>query len=318
MAKRNLLKTKLSRLFCYLYHKEKYNEQLNSSVDNNLCDFAIILLWKIFMLFVYEKLYQISDNVILDKWERKYGKGKKPKDFKENSLYWPNNTDDKEVINFLYELYTIDKNIMKIANALAHQKRDTAAHVSEVEFDIGQVDSFLDEIMGLCEKIQKAHVKYLEEIDPLDIDTVIVSKKLSTQDIRILINKLIKLLEASHTFQESTLVRTKIINLGDRLSREDVKAVLDAIQNNSQGRPYHQILEASGAAEFLKKLYQLYSEPAIEWKRFAKFLVKKFNNQTEKSLLIAYNWLFEVFGMLRFEKEKDSSDKDLNPEEIPF
>lgn len=315
MAKRNLLKTKLNQLFCYLYHKEKYNEQLNNSIDNNLCDFAIILLWKIFMLFVYEKLYQISDSLIIKSWEGKYEK--KPKDFKENSLYWPNNIGDEQVINFLYELYTIDKNIMKMANSLA-QKRDTAAHVSEVQFDIGQVDSFLDEIIKLCEKIQKAHVKYLEDIEPLEIDTIIVSKKLSTQDIRTLIDKLIKLLEASLTFQQSTSIRTKIINLGDRLSREDVKAVLGAIQNNSRDRAYHQILEANGAAEFLKKLYHLYNEPAIEWKEFAEFLVEKFKNQAEKSLLITYNWLFEIFGMQKFEKEEDSSDEDLNPEEIPF
>lgn len=305
-----LLKPKLKELFSFLYHREKYDKQLMLSIRNGLFDFSIILIWKIFIIFLYEKLYQVPSDEILVAWESKYGEKKKPKGFKKGNLFWPNNIDDDEVINFLYELYDIDKNILKIATPLS-VKRNSAAHVSDVEFDLGGVDRFLDEILILCKKIQEAHKEYLATIDIMEIDTMLVSKKMSHKDIEALVNRIIISLKNSSSFNESTQIRRKIINLKNHLSRDDIKSILDSIKENSYGALYHQILEASGAESFIKELYETFNEPSPEWNDFAEFLIES-NNL--KNILPSYDWLFKIV------KKEDTINeiKDIDDIEIPF
>lgn len=317
------LKPKLEQLFSYLYHKEKYGNQLISSIRNELYDFAIILLWKVFVLFVYEKLYQIPSETILNKWEKHFNE-KKPKGFKHDSLYWPNNEDDSKIMNFLYELYDIDKNVIKIANSLS-QKRNAAAHVSELEFDLSQVENFLDDTLTFCQKIQRAHEKYLEEIDAKTIDVVMISKKLSTQDIKFFIKKFINLLKKSSSFCESTEIREKILNFKKYLSTNDIIYILEAIKQNSLGNLYHQILQAGGADNFIRELYQIYNKPSPQWKEFAEFIVKYLKarkGSNSNFYLVSYNWLFEIFNMENFKKEEipliESSDDELDVKNIPF
>jgi len=288
----------------YLFNKEKYSEDLKASIRSNLFDFTIILIWKSFMLFIYEKLSQIPSDIILDSWKRKYDKEKGPKGYKRNNLYWPNNIDDCELLNFLYEIYDIDRNVIRMAFSLA-QKRDTAAHVSEITFNISQVDSFVDDILNLCEKIQKAHETYLDKINIITVDKQMISKNLSSHDIKYFIPKLIDLLKSSISFKTTEEVEEKLLILKHYLSREDIKKVLDAIKENSVGIRWHQILQASKSSQFIRELYELYTEPTLKWEEFAKFLkedkIKKHNDLE----LANYNWLFEIFRMKTVKEEKD-------------
>lgn len=309
-----IIKPKIEKLFSHLYYKEKYYKQLEKSIGSELYDFTIILLWKVFMLFVYEKIYQISDDIVLEEWKTKFGK--KPKGFKKNYLYWPNNVDDGTIINFLYELYEIDKNVMRIANGLS-VKRDIAAHVSDVDYTLDEVSSFLDEILKLCEKIQNVHRKYLAEFDPKQLNNIIVSKKLSSQDIKFVIKKLIDLLRASSSFPESKEIREKILVFKGNLSKDDVKNILEAIEGNSINQMYHQVIQSRGADVFIKELYYIYNEPSPEWKNFAEFLVQALSlDRDAVSYLSDYNWLFDIFGMAKF--ETGDPFEEVSSEDIPF
>jgi len=297
------LEAKLDNLMAYLFNKEKYSEDLKASIRSNLFDFTIILIWKAFMLFIYEKLYQIPPDVILDNWEKKYPTDKRPKGYKKNNLYWPNNIDDCKLLDLLYEIYDIDKNVVRMARSLA-QKRDTAAHVSEITFNISQVDSFLDDILNLCQKIQNAHEAYLDQINLITIDEDIIIKSFSSHDVKYFLPKLIELLKNSRCFNETEKIEEKLLILKNYLSKDDIKKILDAIKESSADVRWHQILQASKSSQFLMELYKLYSEPALEWKEFAEFLKEDKLKKHHDLDLDVYNWIIEIFRMETVKKEK--------------
>jgi hypothetical protein len=296
---------KFKKLWSYVYDRN-YNIQLYNSCKYRLYDYSIILIWKIFMLFLYEKIYQIPENKILKAWKNRFKKDK-PRGFKKDNLYWPNEHDDKDIIGLFYELYNIDNNVLKNAKALS-QKRDTAAHVSDIHFTLNDADNFLDDILKLCEKFQRCHNNELKLIDINSLDQAFISKRFSKKDMVFLLARLIEVFGKSSSFGESTLLRNKIIALKNYLSRDNIKDILGAIKKNSVGAAYHQILEASGTDMFIKNIYLVYNEPSPEWNNFAKFLIKCLKNYKVEHYLPNYNWLFEIFSMKKFENKSPNVD----------
>ena len=310
-----LERIKFRRLLTYIYHKEKYLVQFRKSLLQDLYDFSIILIWKMFLLFIYEKLQQIPGNLIKEAWKNKHSK--ELKGFKENNLYWPNTQDDELIISFLYEIYdNIDKNVVKIANSLSI-KRDAAAHVSDIDCDISDVDRFLEEILKLCSKIQRAHAQYLEKFDLNEVNKIIIAKNFSVQDIKFFVGKFINLFKESGSFKEAREIRKNISLFKGYISREDIIKIVKAIQENSIGHSYHQILQTGGTDTFIKELYDIYGEASTEWKNFAKFIKEDLLKRGDEGYYLAnYNWLFEIFNMETFRDE--NLLKEPPPEDIPF
>ena len=54
---------KIDRLCSFVCNGKtyEYEQKLHKAAENELFDAAIIYAWNIFMLFVYEKIYQIRD-----------------------------------------------------------------------------------------------------------------------------------------------------------------------------------------------------------------------------------------------------------------
>jgi len=117
---------KFDKLLSFLNNQGKYKNQFIKSIENSLFDFAVIVVWKIFILFVYEKIYQIAhqlgEDVFLQKWEGKFRK--KPKNYKKGNIYWLNeeqNSDDR-IIQFLSVIYRIDSNFISQLEGVEKEK----------------------------------------------------------------------------------------------------------------------------------------------------------------------------------------------------
>lgn len=292
-------KKKINYLFSYL-HDDKYREQLLKSIKVGLFDFGIILIWKTVMLFTYEKLHQIEDRVILEKWKEIFGRNNKPSSYKpkyfdSTNLYWPNTEDDETILEFLGALYSLDRNIIKLVKSCS-QKRDTASHVFIDEFDIQDLDGYINETLKCFERFQKKHnKKYLRSFDLLKTSNSIIEKRLSWQDISFLLDLLIESFSKISNFEECDDHKEEILNLKPYLGRDKISKILLAIQKNSPDC-YHQILEAGSTPLFLKKLYNISSERSEEWQDFVKFVKQRLKEENKRKLL-EYNWLFEKFGM---------------------
>ena len=50
----------LDELFSYVFNSQKYRVKLEKSIENNLWEYATVLVWKNIVLFMYEKLFQIK------------------------------------------------------------------------------------------------------------------------------------------------------------------------------------------------------------------------------------------------------------------
>lgn len=304
--------TKLINLWSYVYDRQKYSRQLLYSIKHHLFDYSIILIWKTFILFLYEKIYQIPEENILKAWKNKFKKETIP-GFKKDNLYWPNNNDDKVIIHLFYEIYDIDNNVLKTAESLS-QKRDTAAHVSDIQYSLNDVDNYIDDVLMLCEKFQKCHLKILDQTEIDSLDLIIISHRYSKYDIGYLLSNLIKVFGKSSSFKESTSRRTKIIALKDYLTRDQIATIIKETIKNSQDHPCHQIIEAGGANIFLQEIYNLFKEPTKEWKKFAEFISQDLQRRKRTELLSEYNWLFQNFNMPTYPIPEET----INIDDIPF
>ena len=50
----------LDELFSYVFNSQKYRVKLEKSIENNLWEYATVLVWKNIVLFMYEKLFQMK------------------------------------------------------------------------------------------------------------------------------------------------------------------------------------------------------------------------------------------------------------------
>lgn len=292
------LEQKFNEILNYLHNKEKYREQFIKLVRDNLFDFSIILIWKIFILFLYEKFYQIAqqigEDVFIQKWEGKFNR--KPKNYRKENLYWANEEPDDQIVSFLGVIYKIDSNFLRQADAL-RKKRDTASHVAELKFTEEDVDNYIFETLRIIEKLQLCHEEeYLSKIeDSLQLTRV----KPSQKDLVSILNKMVESLAQASTFRSAEDYENRILQFKENLTKEHIEKILDVVFDN----PYsiNQVLEAGRSITFFKELYELGKVNKSIWKKFAKKLSENYKGRD--NFLSYYNWLFEVLGMPTYQSE---------------
>lgn len=295
--------------------RTKYSLELRRSVTLvRLYDYSIITAWKIFILFIYEKIWQIPNDDV--------SKGLKSnsdlfKKFKPKSLLWPNEVDDDAILNVLDKFYeSIDSNYIKRAKAI-HHKRKVSAHVSEMTTDINSVDEFLKELIEIMKKIQECHKQYLDCIEIDNLSMVVQESKLSQQDLSYLIQKLIATLKDAGSFNAASSSLKSLLDMKTILTKSDVESILIAIQTNSKNEVYHQVLDASDSALLIKQLYEVHGEPSPAWQKFAIYVSTKLKSNTNR--LRQFNWLFSIFGMQTYDEVNlVAEDEPINLDDIPF
>ena len=124
-----------SKLLPFEY-KYKYKEQFIKSCDNGLYDYAIILLWKTFMLIQYKNIRHnriiLGDQVFETIWSKGSLSDSKIKlnDFNINNIYAYNKIDDNKILDLLGRIYDIDGNLIKKLKSWSGQ-RAICAHVAD-------------------------------------------------------------------------------------------------------------------------------------------------------------------------------------------
>lgn len=153
----------------------QYEQKLHKAAEHELYDAAIIYAWNIFMLFVYEKIWQIreiekigenpfkTDKVFLELTKNK------PDNFFDGNLFSLNKLHENKqgediIISKLKEVYKeTDQQIFKTAQQVL-QKRNTAAHVNSINQEEEDLVYVIRELIKITDAIQNNHNKILDRI----------------------------------------------------------------------------------------------------------------------------------------------------------
>ncbi len=285
---------KLKRFSDLVINYKNYEKQLEDSLvkTNRVFDFAIIVFWKLFMLFVYERLQQIryflEEDVFEQKWktifkQEKYDLIK----YDKRNLYAYNQLDDDEVIGFLNLLYPIDSNFLKKLKSLK-QDRHTAGHVCDPNLtnQESNVVNFTTELLVVVEKLQLEHEKnYLSQVELLKFieDKVTISNA----DKKFLVDRTIESLASIPSFNSA---KAPLQFIENNLSILDVDKKKEIIQNSLKNRGvYNQIIESSYGPTFFKSLYEDGALSLNDWQDF--YIESTIANSGKE--LGSYYWLKE-------------------------
>lgn len=283
---------KINKLSSLVINYRNYEGQLKNSLikTNQIFDFSIILFWKIFMLFVYERLQQIryflEEDVFEQKWKTifkmdKYDLAK----YDKRNLYAYNQLDDEEVISLLNILYPIDSNFLKKLKSLK-QDRHTAGHVCDPTLTNQESDiiNFTKELLVIVEKLQSEHEKnYLSQIELSKFTEDKIT--ISDSDKRFLTHRAIESLATVPNFNSAKAPLQFIEKNLTFISLDKKKEILSNSLKN--GGMYNQILESSYGPIFFKKLYEDGGLGLDDWKDF--YVDSSITNNCKE--LPTYNWL---------------------------
>jgi hypothetical protein len=170
---------KIARLCSYVCNGKTYNyeQRLYLATKHELYDAAIIYAWNIFMLFVYEKIWQLrevekeagtpnkTDKVFLDALN-----SNKPFDYFDGHLcsLGKIQTECKQgedfIVGKLKDIYkNVDQQYFKKAQGVL-QKRNEKAHINSLGTEIEDLDQVLRELVQICSSVQAEHNEFVEKI----------------------------------------------------------------------------------------------------------------------------------------------------------
>lgn len=173
------IEQKIARLCSYVCNGKTYNyeQRLYLATKHGLYDAAIIYAWNIFMLFVYEKVWQLrevekeagtpnkTDKVFLDTLA-----SNKPIDYFDGHLcsLGKLQTECKQgedaIVGILKNVYkNVDQQYFKKAQGVL-QKRNEKAHVNSLGTEKEDLDQVLRELIQVCSAIQIEHNGFVTKI----------------------------------------------------------------------------------------------------------------------------------------------------------
>jgi hypothetical protein len=159
----------------------QYEQKLQKAAESKLYDAAIIYAWNIFMLFVYEKIWQIreieryddGDDFITDGiFLQLINKGKpsdKAPDYFDGNLFslnklHENNQGEDKIIGKLKDVFRgVDQQLFKEAQQIL-QKRNTCAHVNSVNLSVDDLNYVLGKLIDITQEIQNNHESKIPKI----------------------------------------------------------------------------------------------------------------------------------------------------------
>ena len=179
MSNNEEIEQKIARLCSYVCNGKTYNyeQRLYLATKHGLYDAAIIYVWNIFMLFVYEKVWQLrevekeasipnkTDKVFLDALN-----SNKPIDYFDGHLCSLNKiqTECKQgedfIVGKLKDIYkNVDQQYFKKAQGVL-QKRNEKAHINSLGTEKEDLEQVLRELIQVCSAIQVEHNGFVTKI----------------------------------------------------------------------------------------------------------------------------------------------------------
>lgn len=299
----------------YLIDPEKYLEEYTVLEKNNIYDLMFLISWKTFILFCYQKIYQIRNLVGDELFKEEYWKDNdKDKNTKldkidKKEFYCYSCLIDEKLLLTIANFFTLDKNSMETLKIYKKQ-RDRVAHVSDKDYknDEKDLEKFNKFIINIMDKISKKfNTEFLKNYDE-NWD----QKKLSRHDEN---NSWISLLEHSKDFNDAENTMKLIEKNMDILSGESIKDILDSmIRANSL--PYNQSIDAYYSVDFLCKILEKAKEIGMDfdsWKSFYLELNKQQQKKNEyiKKFLEQKGYIF-LPKDIKFKEDNDSEDNPFN------
>jgi len=163
----------------------KYEQKLKKAVGMELYDSAIIYSWKIFMLFVYEKIWNIRE---LEFQEEKSfttdkiflpDKKKEQHNFFEGNLFSLNKLSEHKqgddfIISKLNSVFKgVDPQILKEAHQIL-KKRHTASHLNSIDLKKHDLIYVLEGLNNILQAVQDDYKKIIKGIFKYEEDYNIV------------------------------------------------------------------------------------------------------------------------------------------------
>lgn len=179
MSNNDEIEQKIARLCSYVCNGKTYNyeQRLYIATKHGLYDAAIIYAWNIFMLFVYEKVWQLrevekeagtpnkTDKVFLDALN-----SNKPVDYFDGHLcsLGKIQTECKQgedfIVGKLKDIYkNVDQQYFKKAQGVL-QKRNEKAHINSLGTEKEDLEQVLRELIQVCSAIQTEHNGFVTKI----------------------------------------------------------------------------------------------------------------------------------------------------------
>lgn len=273
------LNKKINELFSYLVDQEKYKEEILFCVINKFWDLAVIITWKIFILFLYEHFLQIPKDFLIEKWNKKFYKsnGKSLSDeVNLENQFWPNEKDDDLVITFLKELYPIEENVIKQARILLND-RNQSAHVRSFKCGKNEFISFLEKTIRILDIIEKNHTKYLEQYIKNG------GKYLSGIQVVPVIEININTLLQSSSFNQAEEREKHLENYLEFFREKDLKTLL--LNSLDTRWTINQVLGAGYTPYFLDKLFERTKNFINIWWKFKEGLESRKLENDYKDLI---------------------------------
>lgn len=254
------------KLSKYLNNPEYYLNEFQKAQEHVLYDYSIILLWKTFILFSYEKIQQVRKIVGDDIFNTGYwDKGSLKcsedstkckfgiKDFMIDNIYLYSILEDEQIIDLMCRIFSLEKNYKQLLVNIKND-RNTAAHVAS-EILISQkstVQKNFDDLLKVVAHIDQVYKTkfFRKSTDDIAIDSVI-----SESDLNYLVDMEIvpKIIE-SDSFDKTEKILKLINKKIYLLSCENIKNVLCAISQGVNTSGYNQALDLSYAYQFIFNL----------------------------------------------------------------
>jgi len=173
-----VLSTRVKKLCDFICNRSvcNYEDKLVKAIENDLWDASIIYSWNIFMIFIYEKIWQIrvvekneknpyhTDKIFLEMCK----KGTKPDDYLDGNLFSLNKLHEHKIgedniIAKSKEVFKkVDQQYFKEAQQIL-QKRNTCAHANSCDVSIYDINYVLVNLIKIISEIEKNHLPYFNK-----------------------------------------------------------------------------------------------------------------------------------------------------------
>lgn len=177
----------IENLLNYVHHDLKYRDNLEKALENKLWDYATSIVWKIIVLFLYEKFSQIS---IIKEMPQELTKKLEDKNCSLDRCFSYNYHEDNFVADNITKVWSnFDRNYQKRLSSLLTD-RNSLSHVNEIECTQIQFNAYLEKTLEILDYIQDLHNEKIEKIKIFATTNKIDIPYLSSQDVSRIFAKL--------------------------------------------------------------------------------------------------------------------------------
>lgn len=170
----------IENLLDYVHHDLKYRHSLEKALENQLWDYATSIVWKIIVLFLYEKFSQIS---IIKEMPQELTKKLEDKNCSLDRCFSYNYHEDNFVADNITKVWSnFDRNYQKRLSSLLTD-RNSLSHVNEIECTKIQFNACLEKALEILDYIQDLHNEKIEKIKIFATANNIDIPYLSNQDV---------------------------------------------------------------------------------------------------------------------------------------